>query len=112
METHATGVAVLRYTKEELLALHFVTQSPPPMAPETAVASEHSLPPVNTLPFDYDEVYKQWALNRNRGRGRGRTTQNEGGTHRNRQEGGRWEDNKWDRNKVRRRERIWRRRED
>ncbi|CAI5700857.1 hypothetical protein KXD40_005775 [Peronospora effusa] len=63
---------VLRYSKEELLALHVITKEVPTFPPETTVASEHSLPPVSTLPFDYDEIYKQWSLNRNRGRGRGR----------------------------------------
>uniref|UniRef100_K3X4C5 GYF domain-containing protein n=1 Tax=Globisporangium ultimum (strain ATCC 200006 / CBS 805.95 / DAOM BR144) TaxID=431595 RepID=K3X4C5_GLOUD len=65
---------VLRYTKEELLALHFTTTSPPEFPPETLVACDLALPPVSTLPFDYEEIYKQWALNRNRGRGRGRGT--------------------------------------
>uniref|UniRef100_M4BMB4 GYF domain-containing protein n=1 Tax=Hyaloperonospora arabidopsidis (strain Emoy2) TaxID=559515 RepID=M4BMB4_HYAAE len=64
---------VLRYSKEELLALHCPTNELPAFVVETSVASEHSLPPVATLPFDYEEIYKQWALNRNRGRGRGRS---------------------------------------
>ncbi|ETK96511.1 hypothetical protein F441_00829 [Phytophthora nicotianae CJ01A1] len=70
---------VLRYTKEELLALHFTTTEAPKFPPETTVASEHSLPPVSTLPFDYEEIYKQWSLNRNRGRGRGRGNAPSGG---------------------------------
>ncbi|KAG6959342.1 hypothetical protein JG688_00010110 [Phytophthora aleatoria] len=70
---------VLRYTKEELLALHFTTTEAPNFPPETPVASEHSLPPVATLPFDYEEIYKQWSLNRNRGRGRGRGNAPPGG---------------------------------
>uniref|UniRef100_A0AAV1T9K9 GYF domain-containing protein n=1 Tax=Peronospora matthiolae TaxID=2874970 RepID=A0AAV1T9K9_9STRA len=64
---------VLRYSKEELLALHCPTDELPAVLVETSVASEHSLPPVATLPFDYEEIYKQWSLNRNRGRGRGRS---------------------------------------
>ncbi|KAJ0393726.1 hypothetical protein P43SY_004927 [Pythium insidiosum] len=92
---------VLRYTKEELLALHFTTQAAPKFAPETTVASELALPPVNSLPFDYEEIYKQWALNRNRGRGRGRTSQtNEGNTADRSRSNGKWgEDNKWDQQK-------------
>ncbi|EEY61248.1 uncharacterized protein PITG_01508 [Phytophthora infestans T30-4] len=70
---------VLRYTKEDLLALHFTTTEAPNFPPETTVASEHSLPPVSTLPFDYEEIYKQWSLNRNRGRGRGRGNAPPGG---------------------------------
>ncbi|KAE8886600.1 hypothetical protein PF005_g1846 [Phytophthora fragariae] len=70
---------VLRYTKEELLALHFTTAEAPTFPPDTSVASEHSLPPVSTLPFDYEEIYKQWSLNRNRGRGRGRGNAPAGG---------------------------------
>ncbi|CAI5732769.1 unnamed protein product [Hyaloperonospora brassicae] len=64
---------VVRYSKEELLALHSPTNELPAFLVETSVASEHSLPPVGTLPFDYEEIYKQWSLNRNRGRGRGRS---------------------------------------
>ena len=64
---------VVRYSKEELLALHAPTNELPAFLVETSVASEHSLPPVGTLPFDYEEIYKQWSLNRNRGRGRGRS---------------------------------------
>ncbi|KAG6947580.1 hypothetical protein JG687_00016011 [Phytophthora cactorum] len=70
---------VLRYTKEELLVLHFTTTEAPNFPPETPVASEHSLPPIATLPFDYEEIYKQWSLNRNRGRGRGRGNAPPGG---------------------------------
>ncbi|CAI5744038.1 unnamed protein product [Peronospora destructor] len=70
---------VLRYRKEELLALHLATTELPTFPPETTVASEHSLPPVSTLPFDYEEIYKQWAFNRNRGRGRGRGNAPPGG---------------------------------
>ncbi|POM70964.1 Hypothetical protein PHPALM_12537, partial [Phytophthora palmivora] len=70
---------VLRYSKEELLALHFTTSEAPKFPPDTSVASEHSLPPVSTLPFDYEEIYKQWSLNRNRGRGRGRGNAPSGG---------------------------------
>jgi hypothetical protein len=67
---------VLRYSRDELLALHYPTKSPPTFPEDTMVASEHCLPPVGTLPFDFDEVYKQWAFNRNRGRGRGRGANN------------------------------------
>lgn len=73
--------AVLRYSKEELLALHFTTTSPPEFPPETMVASEFALPPVSSLPFDYEDIYEQWKLNRNRGgrgRGRGTSTGNNG----------------------------------
>ncbi|KAG7401207.1 hypothetical protein PHYBOEH_002391 [Phytophthora boehmeriae] len=89
---------VLRYTKEELLALHFTTTEMPSFPPETMVASEHCLPPVSTLPFDYEEIYKQWSLNRNRGRGRGRGNAAQGGTqntrgHQERRGDGKWEDN-------------------
>lgn len=63
---------VLRYTKEELLALHSPRTEAPQLSPEITVIAEYSLPPVSTLPFDYEEIYKQWSLNRNRGRGRGR----------------------------------------
>jgi len=73
---------VLRYSKEELLALHFTTAEAPAFPPDTPVASEHSLPPVGTLPFDYEEIYKQWSLNRNRGRGRGRGNAAAGDTQR------------------------------
>ncbi|RLN92880.1 hypothetical protein BBJ28_00010072 [Nothophytophthora sp. Chile5] len=89
---------VLRYTKEELLALHFTTSEPPEFPPETMVASEHALPPVGTLPFDYEEIYKQWSLNRNRGRGRGRGAAPPGGLqgtrgHSDRARGdGKWEE--------------------
>ncbi|TYZ57856.1 hypothetical protein PybrP1_012421 [[Pythium] brassicae (nom. inval.)] len=102
---------VIRYTKEELLALHFTTTAPPEFPPETMVASELALPPVTTLPFDYEEIYEQWKLNRNRGgrgRGRGTSAQAEGGgggggggqqqqqSDRSRSNG-RWgEDDKWD----------------
>ncbi|RLN50870.1 hypothetical protein BBJ28_00016883, partial [Nothophytophthora sp. Chile5] len=88
----------LRYTKEELLALHFTTGEPPEFPPETMVASEHALPPVGTLPFDYEEIYKQWSLNRNRGRGRGRGAAPPGGLqgtrgHPDRARGdGKWEE--------------------
>lgn len=94
------GVAVLRYTKEELLALHFTTTSPPKFPPDTPVASEHALPPVGTLPFDYEEIYKQWSLNRNRGRGRGRgaaagNNQSSRGSH-DRSRGDGKDDSEWD----------------
>lgn len=97
---------VLRYSKEELLALHFTTTSPPEFPPDTMVASELALPPVSTLPFDYEEIYEQWKLNRNRGRGRGRGTTT-GGEQTGRSDGqqqsdrsrsnGKWNENeKWD----------------
>ncbi|TMW57354.1 hypothetical protein Poli38472_003279 [Pythium oligandrum] len=87
---------VIRYSKEELLALHVTTTSPPTFPPDTAVGSELALPPVSTIPFDYEEVYKQWALNRNRGRGRGRTASgSQNANVGNNDEGG----NKWDRSK-------------
>jgi hypothetical protein len=98
---------VLRYSKEELLALHAEADSPPQFLVETAIASEISLPPVSTLPFDYEELYKQWALNKNRGRGRGRTTTggNDGGTNNTTNErsrsNGKWDETKWDKPKVR-----------
>lgn len=95
--------AVLRYSKEELLALHVPNTEAPTFPPETVVASDHALPPVSTLPFDYEEIYKQWALNRNRGRGRGRGNAN-GSTTNNQAAGGepsdrartdsKWEDGK------------------
>lgn len=102
---------VLRYSREELLALHFATASPPKFPEDTPVASEHSLPPVGTLPFDYDEIYKQWSLNRNRGRGRGRgnatgtgnNQQSRGAHDRSRSEGKWGDDAEWDKHgKVRR----------
>lgn len=108
-------LTVLRYTKEELLALHFTTTSPPAFPADTPVASEHSLPPVGTLPFDYDEIYKQWSLNRNRGRGRGRgaatatggNQQSRGPHDRSRSEGKWGDDPEWDRHgKVRLNERA------
>lgn len=94
---------VLRYTRDELLALHVQTKSPPVFPPETVVASEHCLPPVGTLPFDYEEIYKQWAMNRNRGRGRGRGTNATGQPmdRTNRQDSGKWEENRWDRTSKR-----------
>lgn len=70
---------VMRYTKEELLALYTASSEVPDFPPETTVASEQSLPPVSTLPFDYEDVYKQWSLNRTRGRGRGRVNPPVGG---------------------------------
>ncbi|KAI9905970.1 hypothetical protein PsorP6_013651 [Peronosclerospora sorghi] len=79
---------VLRYSKEELLALHFTTTELPMFPAETTVVSEHSLPPVSTLPFDYEEIYKQWSLNRNRVRGRGRGNTPSGGGIRGHQERG------------------------
>lgn len=92
--------AVLRYSKEELLALHVPNTEAPTFPPETVVASDHALPPVSTLPFDYEEIYKQWALNRNRGRGRGRGNPN-GSTTNNQAAGGESSDRtrtdgKWD----------------
>ncbi|KAL4136709.1 hypothetical protein PRIC2_000238 [Phytophthora ramorum] len=78
-DEHRRKNKVLRYSKEELLALHFTTSEAPAFPPDTSVASEHSLPPVSTLPFDYEEIYKQWSLNRNRGRGRGRGNASAGG---------------------------------
>ncbi|KAL4175269.1 hypothetical protein KRP22_000237 [Phytophthora ramorum] len=78
-DEHRRKNKVLRYSKEELLALHFTTSEAPVFPPDTSVASEHSLPPVSTLPFDYEEIYKQWSLNRNRGRGRGRGNASAGG---------------------------------
>lgn len=67
------------------------------------VASDLALPPVTTLPFDYEEIYKQWALNRNRGRGRGRGTAagnaSEGQQQSDRsRSNGKWEEGggKWD----------------
>ncbi|KAF4324546.1 hypothetical protein BBO99_00001732 [Phytophthora kernoviae] len=88
---------LLRYTKEELLALHFTTTEMPLFPPETMVASDHCLPPVSTLPFDYEEIYKQWSLNRNRGRGRGRGNAPPGGLqgtrgHQERRGDGKWEE--------------------
>jgi hypothetical protein len=67
-------ILVLRYSREELLAMHVVGTSPPELPEGTPVISQDSLPPVANLPFDYEEIYKQWQLNRTRGRGRGRTT--------------------------------------
>lgn len=97
---------MIRYSKEELLALHFTTQSPPLFPPETSVASEFALPPVSSLPFDYKEIYEQWEANRNkggRGRGRGASSQNEGSGGGRQQQSdrsrsnGRWgDDDKWE----------------
>lgn len=96
--------------------MHFTTTSPPEFPPETMVASELALPPVTTLPFDYEEIYEQWKLNRNRGgrgRGRGTSTQNESGAgpqqpaDRSRSNG-RWgEDDKWDKPATRVRSSVW-----
>ncbi|GMF33318.1 unnamed protein product [Phytophthora fragariaefolia] len=83
---------VLRYSKDELLALHSASAEPPAFAPDTAVASTHSLPPVGTLPFDYEEIYKQWSLNRNRGRGRGRGNAPSGGARAHPERGARGDD--------------------
>ncbi|OQR99038.1 hypothetical protein ACHHYP_07503 [Achlya hypogyna] len=81
---------VLRYTREELLTLHVVSTTPPDLPEGTPVISQDSLPPVANLPFDYEEIYKQWALNRNRGRGRGRATgdNNTRGGHNNQSNNG------------------------
>lgn len=74
-----------------------MAMTPPSFPSDTVVTLEEPLPPVNCVPFDYDEIYKQWALNRNRGRGRGRTN---GGTNERGNSSGRtdvkWEDTKWD----------------
>ncbi|KAF0719155.1 Aste57867_1245 [Aphanomyces stellatus] len=65
---------VFRYTREELLALHVVSTSPPECPEGTPVIAPDSLPPVANIPFDYEEIYKQWASNKERNRqpGRGR----------------------------------------
>jgi hypothetical protein len=105
---------VLRYSREELLALHFATTSPPKFPEDTPVASEHSLPPVGTLPFDYDEIYKQWSLNRNRGRGRGRgnatgtgSNQQSRGVHDRSRSEGKWgDDAEWDKHGKVRQKRV------
>ncbi|CAK4658987.1 hypothetical protein LEN26_005679 [Aphanomyces euteiches] len=66
--------AIYRYTREELLKLHVVSSAPPECPDGTPVISQDSLPPVANLPFDYEEIYKQWASNKDRSRqpGRGR----------------------------------------
>lgn len=78
---------VLRYAREELLAMHVQNTIAPTYTSETMIISEYCLPPVGTFPFDHEEIYKQWALNKNRGRGRGRGMntgpQERGQNHRN-----------------------------
>ena len=75
---------VLRFTREEIMALRRPTRVLPEMLPHTEVVSEQCLEPVTLQPIDPDEVIRIWNAAsdqirthkdaRGRGRGRGKCT--------------------------------------
>ena len=68
--------AVIRFSKEDMLAMHKPSERPQCMeaVPPNLVAAE-SLPPSTSLPIDLDQIFAEWSQQRQERRGVMRRTE-------------------------------------